>query len=779
MATMKSVLYRFDEFEVDPANRVFSWRGEGIATPIQIPSRAFDLLLYMVRNPQRLLTKEELMGAIWGDVVVEEGNLTQSVFLLRKGLSGAQPGSRIIVTVPGRGYRFDLPVAAVPVAAVPAVAAPVEERAAETVRPIVGHRRLWFGVAAMAIVLGAAATAGWFRYNRTVPGDHHGIVLADFENTTGDTGFDKALNVALAIDLKQSPFLTIAPDARTRAILKQMERPAGEKLTAPVAREVCQRMDDQAVLAGIVARFGQKFLITLTASDCVSGLDLVQTKAEADSRDNIPRAVDSVAADMRKRLGEPLKSLQRFNKPLLQKETGSLDALKAYTQAHELAMAGKFQESVPPFKRAIELDPRFAIAYSDLGVIYSNLGEPGLSAAACRRSYELRDLADEPDRLFITARYHTQVTGDLHESIRDYELWTEMYAHESSPWTSLGNAQTQIGRPDLSIDPAKRAIAIDVNNAAAYVVLARAQMRSGRMDEALATCQQAIIHKLDGADIHGLLLEMGFARRDKAATDEQIAWAKGTSAEPFLTVEQTLMTFAQGRPRAGRDLLNQIADGYRNRGMQERADRMLGGLPRLEAELGMTDEARKLLLDLPPIDGSTDVPVSFAESGESARAEALLREDLKKFPEDTLWQYVRGPQIQAAILLSRSKPAEAVEALRRSLPYDMRSFDLPAMRGRAYLADKQYAQAEAEFRKIVNHPTVDPLSEDLPLAHLGLARALALEGNAAGSREEYMKFFDLWKDAEPDVPVLGLAKAEYAQLSRVSQIVASGEGNGR
>ncbi len=189
-----------------------------------------------------------------------------------------------------------------------------------------------------------------------------------------------------------------------------MERPAGVKLTPPLAREVCQRIDDQAVLSGIIARFGDKYLVTLTASDCVSGQDLVQTKAVANIRDNIPQAVDSVAADMRKRLGEPLKSLRTFNKPLLAKETGSLDALKAYTGAHELGMAGKYQESVPLFKRAIELDPRFAIAYSDLGVVYSNMGEPALATAVTQKAFELRDLADEPDRLFITARYRRRAS---------------------------------------------------------------------------------------------------------------------------------------------------------------------------------------------------------------------------------------------------------------------------------------------------------------------------------------------------------------------------------
>ena len=255
-----------------------------------------------------------------------------------------------------------------------------------------------------ALIAGVAAAllvvVGWVSHNRSVPGDHHDILLADFENTTGDPGFDKALNIALAIDLKQSPWLLVAPDAKARATLTLMERKPDEKLTPALAREVCQRIGDQAVLSGLIARFGQKYLVTLKASDCISGQDLVETKAEADSRDDVPDAIDSIAAQMRKRLGEPLKSLQRFNKPLLAKATGSLDALKAYSAAHDLGSQGKFQESVPLFQRAIELDPRFAIAYGDLSTVYSNLGEPGLSAAASRKAYELRGrAADERDRL--------------------------------------------------------------------------------------------------------------------------------------------------------------------------------------------------------------------------------------------------------------------------------------------------------------------------------------------------------------------------------------------
>jgi eukaryotic-like serine/threonine-protein kinase len=754
MVVKVNTLYRFEGFEMDPVNRVF----KGAGKPIFLHSRTFDLLLYMVRNGGRLLTKEELMSAVWRDTAVEEGNLTQGVFLLRKALAANQSeGGKLIVTVPGRGYRFAAPVEEVDARGSSAV----DETPAET-PTAVPTRRLRYALISGVVVL--LPVIAWVWHNRAVPGDHHEILLADFENATGDPGFDKALNIALAIDLKQSPYLEVAPDAKSRNTLTLMERKPDEKLTPALAREVCQRIGAQAVLSGLIARFGQKYLITLTASDCVGGQDLVQTKAVAESKDDVPGAVDSVAAQMRKRLGEPLKSLQRFNKPLLAKATGSLDALKAYSTAHELGSQGRFQESVPLFQRVIELDPRFAIAYGDLGTVYSNLGEPGLSAAASRKAFELRDAADERDRLYITAAFHTHVTGDLHATIRDDETWTEMYPRDPAPWTSLADLRIQIGQPELAIEAARRALAIDPKIAVAWIDLARSQLYAGHVDDSIAACRQAIAQKVDGAEIHGLLVFAGFAKRDPAMIEAQRAWAKGTAAEPYITLEELLVAVAQGRPGYAVELLDRVVDGYKHRGLPERAGRMRGGFPRLLAELGMTEAARKLLDEMPPIDGSIDIPVAMAEVGEDARAEAILRADVSKYPEDTLWQYWRGPQIAAAIALSRNKPFEAVEALRRSVPYDLRDNEVPAMRGRAYLAAKQFDRAEAEFRKVIDHPTAGIVSANIALAHLGVARARALKGNVAGCREEYEKFFALWKDAEPDVPVLKQAKSEYAKL---------------
>lgn len=321
-----------------------------------------------------------------------------------------------------------------------------------------------------------------------------------------------------------------------------------------------------------------------------------------------------------------------------------------------------------------------------------------------------------------------------------------------------------LGQPELAIEPAKRALAIDPKTAVGYVVLARAQLYAGHLDESIATCRQAISQKVDGADIHGLLIYAGFANHDRDMIEAQIAWAKGTASEPYIAVHQMLLAMAQGKPRHGAERINQVVEGYQHRGMQERANRMRGGLPRLEAELGMTEAARKLLHEIPLVDGSIDTPVALAEVGEDVKAEAILREDLKKYPEDTLWQYWKGPQIAAAIALARNKPLDAIEALRKSIPYDLRDTEVPAMRARAFLAARQFALAEAEFRKVIDHRTAGVLSANGALAHLGIARARALAGNLAGSREAYEQFFAIWKDAEPDVPVLRQAKEEYAKL---------------
>ena len=309
-------------------------------------------------------------------------------------------------------------------------------------------------------------------------------------------------------------------------------------------------------------------------------------------------------------------------------------------------------------------------------------------------------------------------------------------------------------------------MALDPKQPITYVILARTQMRAGQTDKALATCRQAIAQKLDNGEIHGLLAQLAFARHDLVAVSEQISWAKGKPDEPYMRLQEALIDFAQGKRRAALETFRQLIDGYKQQGMLERAKRVQGGIPRIEAELGLVDDARTLLHSLPPVNGSTDIPVALAEVGDTAQAEAILREDLLKFPEDTLWQDVNGPQIEAAIAIARNKPEAAIDALRRSLSSDLHSFEVATLRGLAYLAARQPGLAAVEFHKVVDHPTLDPRSHDLPLAHLGLARAEVLQGHVAEGRAEYEKLFALWKDADDDLPVLKAARLEYARLGR-------------
>jgi DNA-binding winged helix-turn-helix (wHTH) protein/tetratricopeptide (TPR) repeat protein len=780
MSLLLNNLYRFDDFVLDPANRSLARNG----TPIPLSAKSCQVLTYLVANPGRVVTKDELLKAVWPESFVEESNLPGYISGLRKALTDR---AGFITTVPGLGYKFTATVEAEapPDARPQPIAANLEmQQMRETTRVVIRETSTPFGSEELALLpspqtlhkrrlayaagaLAAMALAiwlGWRWMDRTVPGDHHEVVVADFENTTGDPDFDKALNVALAVELKQSPYLLLASTAKRQETLKLMERSPQEAFTPALAREVCQRIGDQAVLNPAIARVGKKYLLTLTAVDCDSGEDLILSKSVADDQDSILQSLDSIASSMRRRLGEPLSTLRNTSRPLLPKNTNSLDALKAYTLAHDLAVQGKFEQSVPLFQKALELDPGFAMAYSDLGTIYSNLGEHGLAVKNLSKAYELRESAVQQDNLAIVAIYHSFVTGDIHESIRNYETWAELYPHASAPRANIASEQAQIGRDDLVIEPARQALELAPMDTSGYLILARARMHLGQFDEAKATCQRAIALKVDDAFIHGLMFEIAFAQHNQEDANAQMIWAKGTSAEPYLLLKHALAEYSQGKAHDADADMATLVDGYTKQGLTERANRLLGGMPRLELQLGRLDEARKRLAALPPLEGSTDIPVALALTGEVGPADVILQHEMQLHPTDTLWQDVSGPQIRAAVAIAQNKPDVAIQSLQKSLPYDLRNYDIPTLRGQAYLLAKQPDLAESEFHKIIDHPGVEPLSSNLAVAHLGLARAYALQGRRPESQKEYETFFSLWKQADADSPLLHQARAEFNHL---------------
>lgn len=771
--------FRFQDFEVDLAHRSLH-RG---ARTITIGSRTFDLLAYFVQNPQRVVTKAELMEALWHDSSVEESNLSQYLYLLRKALTGVHSGDKIIVTVPG-GYQLAQAVEEVPSDLIETrVAEPIARGhriEADEDHPKRGsiaqffadfrHPGPWhvLAVTALLAILGFSFLFGWRRAHRPTA-KSLSLVVADFDNSTGEPDFDLSLKTAASIDLEQSPYLTLAARTRIEQALASIKAPSSNHLTAQTAREVCSRINSQAYLTGSIHPFVRKYMVTLEAFDCASGRSLAASRGIAGTPDGIIDVLDRVALDLRKQLGEPTASLGRFNKPLFAVRAPSMPALMAYSDADQLRLVGKPQEAIVLLERAVQIDPDFAIAFADLGGIYSNLGENDLAREALTKAYELRDKTDEPHRLFIVSTYNKLVTGDLEAGTRNAQAWSQEYPHNPVPLIDLADLETQSSRSAQAIDPAKRALDLNPGNSYAYQVLAHAQLDLGLADQAADTCHLALDRGFDTAAIHVFLLQIAFLRLDQAGIDSQMAWARGKSAEPEMLVQQAQMDFALGKARAAQATLQRAADAFRKQGDNASASRILGNLPRTLSELGLLDAARTQLNHLPEsegytIPGSDSIPVAWAHAGEDARAEAILKRELEAHLTNTLWQKDFAPQIRAAIALNRQHPAEAIGDLEPAIPYDLRSFDAPALRGKAYLANKQPEQAESEFKKIVDHQSIEPLSYNYPLARLGLARALAQQGKTTDAENAYNLFFNIWKDADSDLPRLKDARAEYGRL---------------
>jgi len=786
MSGLTHEIYRFGRFWISPSRHAL-YRDED---EIPLAPKSFEVLLYLVRNPGRLVTKEELLKAVWADSFIEEANLAQQVFRLRKAFDSEPGFANLIRTIPGRGYQF---TADVHHGELPSIAQPITadytstnasysveqwrertrfvvEELAVAGKPASATTPFWLTrkaafITAATIALIAFTAYGVHRWqHRVVPGDHHEIVLADFENATGEPDFDHVLNNVLAVDLRQTPFLLVASDTKILRTLKLMEKPEDAKLTAPIARELCQRIGDQAVLNGLIARFGERYLITLTASDCTSGNTLAATKETAPNRDGVLQAIDTVASNMRQRLGEPLKSRREFNRPMISVETGSLEALKAYSKGKDIRLTGKERDAIPFFQRAIEIDPRFATAYADLGTVYSNLGQPTLSATNLTRAYELRDLTDEQTRLGIISLYSAFVTLDAEESIRNFETWTQVYPEAPSPHINLANAYNQAGRFDLSVIQGRKAVALDPDVPVSYVVLARAQVALNQLPDAIATCNRAIGRKVDSDLIHGVRLQIASLQHDTAAVDKEVAWAKGTHAEPYITLEHALTSYAAGRAKLANQLMDDVVNSYKQAGLPERANRMLGGAPRLEIYMGQLDLARKSVAHIKPADDSTDFPVALAQLGDDTRAEAMLQHDEKTIGNGTYFKYYDRAQIAAAIAMARHKPEDAITDLAPAIPYNLRSTEVSSMRGDAYLALHQPQLAITEYQRIADFPGVEPWSPNVVLCHLGLARAYTQQSKIADARHEYETFFALWKDADADLPILKQAHAEYAKL---------------
>jgi len=597
------------------------------------------------------------------------------------------------------------------------------------------------------------------------------ILLADFVNTTGDPVFDGTLKQALAVQLEQSPYLNIAPDQTIRKALQFMGRPADERVTGSVAREVCEREHMKAMLSGSIATLGSEYVIALDATNCATGDSLAREQVTASSKEAVLSAVGKAASSLRGKLGESLASIQKYDTPVTEATTSSLEALKAYAAADQLRNSGGETESIPLFQHAVELDPNFAMAYARLSAVYFNLGEEDRSAEAARKAFDLRDRVSERERFYIDDHLYTS-TGDIEKNKATLELAIQAYPNDYSAYGNLAlEYDVYFGQFDKAIANGNECIRWAPHAPFGYVHVAGPFMALNRLEEARSVLQQAMDAKADNLFIHEQLYDLAFLNGDAEGMQQQMKWAEGKSSEYLLLLDAASVAAAHGQMRKAEELMlrsEQVTDRLGFKGSTADAK---GGWAVAEAEVGNIAQAREAAAASSALargrSNMGPVATVLAMTGDASHAQSIVEDLGRRFPDDTLLHNVTIPSVAALVAISRKAPEPGIEGLRAAAPYELGVGQglLPIfIRGQAYLQAKRGAEAAAEFQKIIDHRGVDPVAPEHSLAKLGLGRAYVMTGDTAKAKAAYQDFFALWKDADPDVPVLKEARAEYAKL---------------
>jgi eukaryotic-like serine/threonine-protein kinase len=632
---------------------------------------------------------------------------------------------------------------------------------------------IWTGI---ALLLAALAALGFFAYRK-----HSGrltekdsILLTDFVNTTGDPVFDGTLKQALAVQLEQSPYMNVTPESRIREALKFMGRPADERITNDVGREICQREGIKAMLTGSISSLGSHYVIDLNAVNAQSGDSLAREQAEAGSKEEVLKTLDKAASNLRGKLGESVASLQKFATPLQQATTSSLEALKAFSQGQAAHSRLDDDVAVPHLKRAIELDPNFATAYATLGVVYSNLTQGTLSRENLKKAFDLKDRASEREKLYISAHYYDEATNQADKAIEIYEQWKKTYPRDTIPWDNLSLRYEALGDHEKALQNAAEAMRIDPKDLYSYQNLASAYQSSGRYDEAKAVLDKASAQHFNSPAGAFTLYSIAYAQNDEAEMQRQLDRLHDKPLAAILVLIQGQGLCAKGKFRAAERSFDRSTELSKQLGFKELAAGARLAFGMCAAELGQTAVAKKAAQEALAISKDRDSIVGsaivMARSGEGSAAEKGAAAVAGEFPNDTVLNSVSLPVLHAIILLQSNHAAEAVQQLEKALPYDLGSgpnggnYISMYYRGQAYLKKTDGAAAREQFQKILDHQGIDPTNPFYTLARLGLARACVLSNDREKARAAYQDFLAAWKDADPDLPLLKQAKAEYAKL---------------
>jgi tetratricopeptide (TPR) repeat protein len=626
-------------------------------------------------------------------------------------------------------------------------------------------------VAGLLLAAGIAGGLYWRSRSGQKLTGKDSILLADFVNTTGDPVFDGTLKQALAVQLDQSPYLNIVPDQTVRKALQFMGRPAEERVTGSVAREICEREHIKAMLSGSIATLGSQYVVALDATNCGTGESLAREQVTAASKEAVLPAVGKAASSLRGKLGESLASIQRFDTPVTEATTSSLEALKAYAAADEMRNSGSEAESIPLFQHAIELDPNFAMAHARLAAIYNNLGEEDRSVESAKKAFDLRERVSERERFYITDHFYT-ATGDIEKNTETLESAIKAYPNDSSAFANLAlQYNLYYGQFEKAIPLANEFTRLEPNAPFGYVHAAGPYMALNRLEEARFILQKAIDAKADNLFVHEQLYQLAFLSGDADGMQRQMNWSVGKPSEYLLLNEATSVAAARGQMRKAEESMQRSVHVSDRLGFKETTADTQSGLAVMQAEVGNASRVKELATFSSVLahgrSNLTPVAVALAMTGDSSRAQAITEDLGHRFPADTLLHQVNIPCVRALIELERKAPERAIEALQAAAPYELGAAQglLPIyIRGQAYLQAKRGTEAAAEFRKIVDHRGIAPTVPEHSLAKLGLGRAYAISGDTSKARAAYQDFLALWKDADPDIPILREAKAEYTKL---------------
>lgn len=779
MQTPLGSLYRFGPFQVNALSGELLKDGNRI----KLQEQPFRLLVVLLENAGEIVTRAELRNRIWReDTFVDfDSSLRVAVRKLREALGDDAENPQYVETIPKRGYRFlvvDLqtPIPGEAIARIPEATQP-------NLRPESAFRlsRKWIALGVFLLVTASAATVLFLSRHRRVLTAQDTVVLSDFVNTTGDPVFDGTLRQGLAVQLEQSPFLSLISEERLQQTLGLMGQPTDARLTPEVAREICERTASAAVLDGSIASLGSRYVLGLRAKECRTGKVLAEEQVQAARKEDVLNALGQIASGFRTQLGESLTTVEKHNTPLAEATTPSLEALKAYSTGWKVALSEGDAAALPFFKRAVEIDPQFAMAYAALGVMYGTTGESALAGEITGKAYALRDRVSDKERFFIAAYYDGRVTGNQEKAQQTCEAWARTYPREVGPHSFLsGFIYPASGNYEKAVEEAGKAIQLDPDGAIGYAILGANDVALDRLGDAENALRIASDRKLENPLYLVLRYDIAFLHADKEKMNRAVALAQGKSgAEDWISDHEAFVLAYSGHLREARRMSQHAANLAQQSSHQERAALFVTGATLWEAMFGNASEARKsatAALELAK-DREVEYGAAFALalSGDSSRSQLLANDLEKQFPEDTSVRFSYLPSLRGLLALDRGEPAKAIELLQVARPNELGEPRSSIqgffgalypiyVRGEAYLAARQGGKAAVEFQKILDHRGIvvsDPVGA---LAHLQLGRAYALSGETMKAKAAYQDFLNLWKDADPGIPVLKEAKQEYAKL---------------